>query len=50
MAGVQEKLQIATAKLQQAIGSISGHLNTHNEKVKFVALYVCAEVAVACTS
>ncbi|XP_025105725.1 coiled-coil domain-containing protein 154-like isoform X2 [Pomacea canaliculata] len=34
VAGVQEKLQIATAKLQQAIGSISGHLNTHNEKMR----------------
>ena len=30
---VQEKLQIATSTLQQAIGGVNGHLANHQEKV-----------------
>ena len=30
---VQEKLQLATATLQQAIGGVNGHLANHQEKV-----------------
>ena len=30
---LQEKLQVATATLQQAIGGVTGHLSNHHEKV-----------------